>query len=322
MINNLGRYEVIKELGRGAMGVVYEAKDPLIDRIVAIKTINLQDLKPDEKQEYEARFYQEARAAGRLNHPNIVTIHDLGESGGMAYIAMELLEGCELHHLLKNAQSLPVEVALNIVIQVASGLAYAHERGIVHRDVKPSNIMVMNGNQVKIADFGIARMDSSLLSTQTGKVLGSPLYMSPEQVLNRPVDARSDIFSVGTLLFRILTGQMPFSGENAHAVMYQIVHEEPQKPSSMNPLVPEALDTIVTKCLAKNPDERYQRANELAAELQTCREMLLRTSDGVDRRKLQSGAVADSKMSKWKLVGIALLLFIIFEIIEQLLQHY
>lgn len=314
MIKNLGRYEIIKELGRGAMGVVYEANDPLIDRLVAIKTINLRDLKPDEKEEYEARFYQEAKAAGRLNHPNIVTIHDLGESSGMAYIAMELLRGNELQNLLKDARRLPLEETLNIVIQVAVGLAYAHEHGVVHRDIKPSNIMVLKDGQVKIADFGIARMTSSLLNTQTGKMMGSPLYMSPEQVLNRPADSRSDIFSLGTLLFQMLTGQLPFSGENAHAVMYQIVHEAPQKPGSLNPEIPEALDAIISKCLSKNPEERYQSAQQLADDLRACRERLLHV-------EADSAAAANHKKLKWKIMGIALLLFILFELVEQFLLN-
>lgn len=321
MSNNIGRYEIIKELGRGAMGVVYKAKDPLIDRNVAIKTINLQDLAPDEKQEYEARFYQEARAVGRLSHRNIVTIHDLGESGGMAYIAMELLEGNDLHHLLKDAQRLPVEEALNIATQVATGLAYAHEHGIVHRDVKPSNIMVLKGNQVKIADFGVARMTASLLSTETGKVMGSPLYMSPEQVLDRPIDSRLDIFSLGAMLFQMLTGRPPFLGDNAHSVMYQIVHEDPPKPSSLNPDVPDKLDSIVSKCLAKNPDDRYQNAHELADDLRACRETLLRAKSGFDRRESHAGVIPASKIHKWKIVGIAVLIFVIMGIIEQLIQH-
>ena len=317
MINNLGRYEIVKELGRGAMGVVYEAKDPLIDRTVAIKTINLQGLVPDKRKEYEARFYQEARAAGRLSHPNIVTIHDLGESGGMAYIAMELLQGCELQNLLKDGQHLPVEQTLDIVIQVATGLAYAHEHGIIHRDVKPSNIMVKQGNQVKIADFGIARMDSSLLSTQTGTVMGSPLYMSPEQILNHTVDSRSDIFSLGTLLFRMLTGQMPFSGDSAHAVMYQIVHENPRNSSSLNSEVPDALDSIVSRCLSKDPGDRYQDAHQLADDLRACRETLLRPSDDTNH----AGEMTIGKMSKWKLAGIAVVVIILFELVEQLLSR-
>lgn len=317
MIKNLGRYEILKELGRGAMGVVYEARDPLIDRLVAVKTINLGELGADDRKEFEARFYQEARAAGRLSHPNIVTIHDLGEGDGMAYIAMELMEGRELHHLLKDGQHLTLELALNIAIQVANGLSYAHERGIVHRDIKPSNIMVLKGNQVKIADFGIARMDTSLLSTQTGKVMGSPLYMSPEQILNKPVDARSDIFSLGILLFRMLTGRAPFSGENAHAVMYQIVHENAPSPTLLNPEIPEMLDQVVRKCLSKEPDDRYQDASQLAEELIACRDELVRAKGGRDQIVLP----LIGRLTKWKLVGIAIMVIILFEAVEQILTR-
>ena len=313
-MENLGRYEIIKELGRGAMGIVYEAKDPLIDRLLAIKTIDLHNLAPQEKKDYEARFYQEARAAGRLSHPNIVTIHDLGESNGIAYIAMELLEGCELHHLIKDGQRLPVEQTLNIVAQVATGLAYAHEHGIVHRDIKPSNVMVLKGNQVKIADFGIARMESSLQLTQVGLIMGSPLYMSPEQILGGTIDPRSDIFSLGIQLFQMLTGQMPFSGDSTNVIMYQIVNVEPPMPSSINPEIPSMLDTIVSKCLSKNPEDRYPNAHELANDLRSCRETLLQIKAGIS-------AATEQKMRKWKSVSIAAILFIIFEIIERLLQH-
>ncbi|MBI3903584.1 MAG: serine/threonine protein kinase [Nitrosomonadales bacterium] len=315
MIQNLGRYEVVEEIGRGAMGVVYKAKDPLIDRMVAIKTINLQNLAKDERTEYEARFYQEARAAGRLNHPNIVTIHDLGENDGIAYIAMELMQGSELQNLLEDGKSLPLEDALSIAIQVAAGLAYAHEHGIIHRDVKPSNIMVLEGGQAKIADFGIARMDTSLLSTQTGKVLGSPLYMSPEQVRSHNVDTRSDIFSLGILLFRMLTGQFPFSGENAHAVMYQIVNEAPRTPSSLSPDIPQALDAIIFKCLAKKPEDRYQNARELEEALRACSDSLRIRAD-----LEQSGALSDissGRTKKLKLIAFAVVLFIVFELIEK-----
>jgi serine/threonine protein kinase len=178
MISQLGRYEVLGELGQGAMGVVYKARDPLIDRVVAIKTINL-SLALDEKEEFENRFYQEAKAAGRLSHPNIVTIYDVGKNGDVAYIAMEFLEGRELRDIMDDGKLLPIEQVLDIVAQVAQGLAYAHEHDIVHRDVKPSNVMIVRGNHVKITDFGIARMPSSAVQTQTGMVLGSPKYMSP-----------------------------------------------------------------------------------------------------------------------------------------------
>ena len=309
MITNLGRYEIVGELGRGAMGVVYKAKDPLIDRMVAIKTINLHELNEDERKEYEARFYQEARAAGRLAHPNIVTIHDLGENNGTAYIAMEMLEGSELRHLLKDdAQPLPLEQALDIAIQVADGLAYAHEHGIVHRDIKPSNIMVLKGGQVKIADFGIARMDSSLLQTRVGVVMGSPLYMSPEQVRNLDIDQRSDIFSVGIMLYQMMTGRLPFSGDNTNSVMYQIVNEQPPAPRSLNPEIPASLEAIIYRCLEKKADGRYPDAHALGGELRACRDEL-------------RGNTADSSLGKGrvvKLAVIALILFLLFEMIEKI----
>lgn len=315
MIQSLGRYKIIKQIGRGAMGVVYEAQDPLIDRIVAIKTINLQDLSPGEKKEYEARFHLEARSAGRLSHPNIVTIHDLGECGGVPYIAMELLDGCELESLLKDGQWLPIQETLNIMIQVATGLAYAHEHGIVHRDVKPSNIMVLKGNRVKIADFGIARMDSWRLNTQSGKLLGSPMYMSPEQVSSHSVDLRSDIFSVGTLMYRMLSGQMPFSGNNTHSIIYKIVHEDPSKPSSLNPEIPDRLDSIIMKCLSKNPNDRYQNAIELADDLRACHEALLRANTGPGQIAVK--AISENKFRIIKLAGIFVLLIILFELTEE-----
>jgi len=319
MIQYLGRYKIIKEIGHGAMGIVYEAKDPLIDRIVAVKTINLEDLDPDERKEYEARFYLEARSAGRLSHPNIVTIYDLGESGGMAYIAMELMEGSELQNLLKDGQWLPVNEVLNIMIEVATGLAYAHEHGIIHRDIKPSNIMVLKGNRVKIADFGIARMDSWHLDTQGGKLLGSPLYMSPEQVSSRPVDHRSDIFSVGTVLYRVLSGKMPFTGDNTHAISYQIVNKEPQKPSSLNPDIPDMLDAIVARCLSKNPDDRYQSAIELADDLRSCKDNLLHAK--ARREDISADKTPGNTKRILKIAGIFVLLLILYELAEEFIMH-
>ncbi len=270
MISHLGRYEIISELGQGAMGVVYKARDPLIDRVVAIKTINL-SLALDEKEEYEARFYQEARAAGRLSHHNIVTIYDVGKSGDVAYIAMEFLEGRELRDILNEKRVLPVDQVIDIVAQVAEGLAYAHERGIVHRDVKPSNIMVAHDGHVKITDFGIARMASAAVRTQTGMVLGSPKYMSPEQVVGKVTDQRSDIFSLGIMLYEMLTGRAPFTGENINAIMYQTLNAVPPQPSSQNPAVPEMLNFIVAKALVKEMEDRYQSARELANDLRACR---------------------------------------------------
>jgi serine/threonine protein kinase len=316
LLSNLGRYEITGEIGSGAMGVVYKASDPFIDRLVAIKTINLNNLRDWEKKDYEARFYQEARAAGRLNHPNIITIFDLGETDGIAYIAMELMQGKELHHLLQNGQSLPVEQALDIAVQLLAGLGYAHEHGVIHRDIKPSNIMVLHGGRVKIADFGIARMDSSLSQTQCGMVMGSPLYMSPEQILNRPLDSRSDIFSVGILLYRMLTGITPFAGDTVHALMYQIVEKEPPKAGQINSAIPPALDAIIAKCMAKNPEDRYQDAQSLSDALQACRDALRVGNSSAKDQTLVEKWAASSMFGKLRFAFVSLLA--VFELIEEI----
>ena len=281
MISRLGRYEVLGELGQGAMGIVYKAKDPLIDRVVAIKTITL-SLALDEKEEYEGRFYQEAKAAGRLNHQNIVTIYDVGKSGDVAYIAMEFLQGRELRDIMNDVGLLPVDQVLDIVAQVAQGLAYAHEHEIVHRDVKPSNIMVVHDGHVKITDFGIARMASSAVHTQTGMVLGSPKYMSPEQVMGKTIDQRSDIFSLGVMLYEMLTGQAPFNGENVNAIMYQTLNAVPAPPNTLNPAIPEMANFIVAKALAKKLEDRYQNARDFAVDLRACRDTLPRSGKQIN----------------------------------------
>jgi len=265
----LGRFEVLSEIGRGAMGIVYKAKDPMLERTVAIKTINM-GMDRDGAEMYEKRFYQEARAAGGLNHPNIVTVYDIGKTEIECYMAMEYIEGAELRTLLLPGKPLPVPRALSIAAQVAEGLAYAHERGVVHRDIKPANIMVPDSGAVKITDFGIARMRSSNVQTQTGMMMGSPKYMSPEQVIGKRADHRSDIFSLGVILYEMLTGAAPFTGESVNAVMYQIVNFVPPAPSAINPAAPGALDGIVARMLAKSLDERYQSAAEIARALREC----------------------------------------------------
>jgi len=265
----LGRFEVLAEIGRGAMGIVYKAKDPMLERVVAIKTINM-GMDRDGAEMYEKRFYQEARAAGGLNHPNIVTVYDIGKTDTECYMAMEYIEGAELRTLLLPAKPLPVPRALSIAAQVAEGLAYAHERGVVHRDIKPANIMVPESGAVKITDFGIARMRSSNVQTQTGMMMGSPKYMSPEQVIGKRADHRTDIFSLGVILYEMLTGAAPFTGESVNAVMYQIVNFVPPAPSAINPASPAALDAIVAGMLAKSLDERYQSAAEIARGLREC----------------------------------------------------
>jgi len=265
----LGRFEVLAEIGRGAMGIVYKAKDPMLERVVAIKTINM-GLDRDGAEMYEKRFYQEARAAGGLNHPNIVTVYDIGKTDTECYMAMEYIEGAELRTLLLPGKPLPVPRALSIAAQVAEGLAYAHERGVVHRDIKPANIMVPDNGAVKITDFGIARMRSSSVQTQTGMMMGSPKYMSPEQVIGKRADHRTDIFSLGVILYEMLTGATPFTGESVNAVMYQIVNFVPPAPSAINPVSPAALDAIVAAMLAKSLEERYQSAAEVARGLREC----------------------------------------------------
>jgi serine/threonine-protein kinase len=265
----LGRYQIAAEIGRGAMGVVYKAHDPVLGRTVAVKTVNMA-LERDEAAQYEARFLQEARAAGGLNHPNLVTIYDIGKSGEVAYMAMEFIEGVELRTLLTPGKPLPLEQAVSITAQVAEGLAYAHSHGVVHRDVKPANIMVTASGGVKITDFGIARMRSAAVQTQTGAALGSPKYMSPEQVLGKRADHRSDLFSLGVIAYEMLAGAAPFSGENINALMYQIVHFAPPAPSTLNPAVAEMLDCVVAKMLAKSLEERYQDGAELARDLREC----------------------------------------------------
>src|SRR3979490_880082 len=270
----LGRYEIVAELGKGAMGVVYRANDPMLNRILAIKTINTEEAGHEGMAEYEARFYTEAKAAGSLNHPNIIIIYDIGKSGHLVYMAMEYIEGRELRDLLAQGQSLPVVQAVDIAAQVGEGLAYAHQHQVVHRDIKPANIMITPEGRAKIADFGIARMRSSETRTQTGVIMGSPKYISPEQVVGKRADHRSDIFSLGVILYECLTGATPFNGEGLSALMYQITNHDPAPPSSANPQVPVMLDYIIAKVLAKAPEARYQSAADFANDLRECKSQL------------------------------------------------
>jgi len=277
----LGRYLIQSELGRGAMGVVYKALDSVLERPVAVKTVNI-TLEREHADKYEKRFYQEARAAGSLNHPNIVTIHDVGKAGDVVFMAMEYIEGVELRTLIGEGRALRVPQAVSIAAQVAEGLAYAHQRGVVHRDIKPANIMVLANGPVKITDFGIARMRGSGDLTQTGMLLGSPKYMSPEQVIGKRADHRSDIFSLGVILYEMLCGAAPFNGENVTALMYQIVNFVPPSPSSVNSAVPEMLDYIVAKMIAKPLEERYADAAELARDLRQCERQLAVAAPGAE----------------------------------------
>jgi len=267
----LGRYEIVAELGKGAMGVVYRAHDPMLNRILAIKTINTEEAGHEGMAEYEARFYTEAKAAGGLNHPNIIIIYDIGKSGHLVYMAMEYIEGKELREMLAEGKPIAVAQAVDIAAQVGEGLAYAHQHQVVHRDIKPANIMITPEGRAKIADFGIARMRSSETRTQTGVILGSPKYISPEQVVGKRADHRSDIFSLGVILYECITGSTPFNGEGLSALMYQITNHDPAPPSSSNPQVPVMLDYIIAKVLAKAPEARYQSAADFANDLRECK---------------------------------------------------
>ena len=264
----IGRYKILGELGRGAMGVVYKAEDPNLDRLVALKTIIL----PDDagvRREYEKRFFLEAKAAGKLTHPHIVTTFDCGEHDGTVYMAMELLEGTDLRTRMMKEGVTALE-AVEIARQVADGLGYAHERGIVHRDIKPGNIMLNGGGAAKIMDFGLARMRMSDHKTSTGMVLGTPRYMSPEQISGQPLDHRSDIFSLGIVLYEMLTGTRLYSGENIEQVEHAITTTEHVPPTRVVPGLPAMLDFVVARALKKDAKQRYQDARELAADLATC----------------------------------------------------
>ena len=265
---HIGRYRILNEIGRGAMGIVYLAEDEGLGRRVAIKTI-LASMDSEEQKGYLARFKQEAKALGGLNHPSIITVFEFGDERGVAYLAMEYLQGHEVRDLI-DTRKLDLAAAVDIAAQVAEGLAFAHSRGVVHRDIKPGNVMVIEGNRAKIMDFGIARVRTSDLKTQTGLMLGSPRYMSPEQVLGRPVDHRSDIFSLGLVLYEMIAGVHPFSGNDVHQIMYQVCNGQAPPPSAANPAVTRSLDIIVARALEKDVAARYQDAAAMAADLRAC----------------------------------------------------
>jgi CHASE2 domain-containing sensor protein len=263
----LGRYEITGELGRGAMGVVYKGVDPTIHRTVAIKTLPLSELEEEDVGTIKQRFFREAESAGRLNHPNIVAIYDAGEEHDLAYIAMEYLSGENLVQYTHGANLLPLRYVLDVIAQVAGALDYAHGKSVVHRDIKPANIMLLREtNDIKVTDFGIARIISSS-KTKTGVVLGTPSYMSPEQVNGKKVDGRSDIFSLGIVMYEMLAGQKPFFSEDVTALLYQISHERHPSIREINPKIPPVVEKILDKALRKDVRERYQRAGDMAKHL-------------------------------------------------------
>lgn len=266
MLNKLGKYEIKRELGRGAMGIVYEGFDPFIERTVAIKTIQKSMIDKSEAQEILSRFRREAQAAGRLTHPNIVSVYEYGEDGDVAFIAMEFIVGIELKEHFDKTVRFKISDSAKIMTQLLDALEYSHSRGVVHRDIKPSNILITKDGQVKIADFGIAKIESSDL-TQVGTVLGTPSYMSPEQFMGLAVDHRSDIYSAGVILYQFLTGERPFTGSNMTIIMHKVLNQPPVPPRTLNPDLPEALQKVVEKAIAKRPEDRFQTAAEFMKAL-------------------------------------------------------
>jgi len=264
----LGRYEVVKELGKGAMGAVYLGKDPKIGRVVAIKTMALaQEFEADELAEVKQRFFREAQTAGRLSHPNIVTIYDTGEEHDLCYIAMELLKGGDLVPFCKPGNLLPIDKVVSIIARAAEALDYAHKQNVVHRDIKPANIMYdLASDTVKLADFGIARLTDSS-KTKTGMVLGTPSFMSPEQLAGKKVEGRSDLFSLAVSLYQLLSGALPFDGESMAQLMFKITSEPPTDIRAVRPDVPAGLVEFLARALAKNPDARFQSGEEFAKAL-------------------------------------------------------
>src|ERR1700722_6342911 len=261
-VESLGKYEIRRQLGRGAMGTVYEGFDPVIERIVAIKTVRLPEAGDDETAEEIARFRREAQAAGRLTHPNIVAVFDYGETADIAYIVMEYVDGPPLKNLLDKNERFPLPRILRIMEDLLAGLQFSHERGVVHRDIKPANLMLTKSGQAKIADFGIARMENSSM-TQAGTVLGTPAYMSPEQFMGQVVDARSDIYSSGVLLYQLLTGERPFEG-GMSAIMHKALNTEPPAPSQLSVTAPPSFDAVVRRAMAKRPQDRFPSAKAFA----------------------------------------------------------
>ena len=267
----LGRYEIERELGKGAMGAVYLGKDKKIARTVAIKTMALsQEFEDDELLEVKQRFFREAETAGRLDHPNIVTIFDAGEEHDLAYIAMEFLKGSDLNKYIKADTKLPIKQVLSIIQRSADGIDYAHQHNVVHRDIKPANIMWdPKTDSCKITDFGIAHITDSS-KTKTGMVLGTPSYMSPEQLAGKKVTGQSDIFSLGVMLFQMVTGQLPFIADSMTSLMYKIANEEHPSPDSINPDVPRCVTIIINRAMAKDVNKRYQRGKEMVSDITKC----------------------------------------------------
>ena len=277
----VGRYELLAELGHGAMGTVYKARDPKIDRLVAIKTISLLTQSPEEDREFRDRLFTEARAAGRLSHPGIVTVFDVGEDPDtlVPYIVMEYVAGSSLEaNVAQRADKFPLSTTLAMIEQVAEALDYAHSQGIVHRDIKPANILLPETGSPKITDFGIAKFNVGH-NGPLSEAVGTPAYMSPEQLNGEPVDGRSDLFSLGVVLYTLLTGYRPFQGNSALTVSFKVVHRNPLPATAFDSAFPPEIDILVQRCMAKDPGERFQTGRDMASALKELRELAERSDD-------------------------------------------
>ncbi len=269
ILKKLGRYELLRVLGKGAMGVVYEGRDPNLDRRVAIKTVKVENLSEEAAAEYEHRFRTEARSAARLQHPNIVSVYDSDRDVDVAFLVMEYIQGDDLKHHLDRGVRYSLEQSLKIIRDLLSALDYAHKQGIVHRDIKPANLLMEPGGRVKLTDFGVARIQDSGEATRTqGSMVGTLKYMAPEQVQGQKIDARADLFSVGVVLYQLLTDKRPFDGDNDFSIIHQIIGNEPPPPSSVNARLPSAIDAVVARALAKDRDQRFATARDFAVALQ------------------------------------------------------
>ena len=299
MMQKIGKYEILEILGKGAMGIVYKAQDPDIDREVAIKTIHFEAAyEGGEEEEARARFMREAQAAGKLSHPNIVTIYDVGRENNVTYIVMQLIKGVSLHEMIATKRTLSAQEVCSLFSQLCDALDYAHKYGIIHRDIKPANILIDDSGRPYILDFGVARIGSSTM-TQTGKTLGTPSYMSPEQVMGKKIDNRSDIFSLGVVLYEMLTGRRPFEAENITTIIYKIINEEPPPLADIKKDAPEGFAEILHKVLAKKPEDRYQNGGELVKDLKRI------ASPSQETYVMDVPAVpAGNKTGKKKAVGI------------------
>src|SRR5215831_7141217 len=288
-IKRFGRYEIVAELGRGAMGVVYKARDPRIDRMVAVKTVSLWGQEPEEEKEFRLRFMNEAQAAGRLHHSGIVSVFDVGENpeNRDPYIVLEYVPGESLSRILAREKKLVLGRALKLAEEVADALDYAHAQGVIHRDIKPGNILVTQDGRAKIADFGIAKLNLAHF-TLPGKVLGTPAYMAPEQLSGEGCDGRSDVFSLGVILYAMVTGHSPFQGNSATTVCFKVANREPIAASSLDMTLPPQLDALISRAMAKDPKDRYQRGSDLADDIRILQQHYEQGSTTSSLRKVSS----------------------------------